>query len=1180
MDYQVKIKQIRESCIIKKINEDAIGYLVSQISQNFSTKDIIYIAKDDNEMALINEQIKFFNPQILEHFEILNFYAWDCLPYDRSSPKSIILGNRIKTLYQIANKKNSPKKIFLITSINAVLQKVLSPEIIKNHGLFLEIGSKISQTQIVDFLINKGYVRQDCANNVGDFALRGGIVDIVLQQAFDLVGYRIDFFGNEVENIKVFDPITQISINNVKTIEILPASEVILQTNTIDNFRKNYRQNFGSALDDQMYQAISSGRTYQGMEHWLPLFYDQQLENIFNYFDNSVIFFSDKIIDLAKEREELIGKYYQMRLDEKKLKEAVLYNPINPQQLFITFNSFQELLKKNITIEFKQFDFSDNSQRVIDLDIQKTPDFALAGRANKQDPIEIFKDYVLQFNSPNPDSKNFTPKKLGFACLSEGFKERIVKTFFDYNIACNIVENFHEIKIKSHKNNLLLNIFKLPTNHGFSTNDFVLIGEQALFGEKITRQKNRKNSALRIIEEGLSINKGELVVHRDHGIGRFEGLQTIISNTIKCEMIKIAYAGNDSLFVSVDDINLISRYGAENPLVQLDKLGGVNWLNRKAKVRKKIKMTAEELLKIASARQLKKSPIFIPDPHFYDEFKNRFGFIETNDQLNAIEDVENDLRKGIAMDRLICGDVGFGKTEVAMRASAIVANFAQVAIITPTTLLCRQHYKNFCQRFSETDIKIAQLSRLTSISENKITREKIANGEIQIIIGTHALIHKNIKFKNLALVIIDEEQHFGVKQKEFLKELRNEVHILALSATPIPRTLQMSLSQVKDLSLIATAPIDRLAVRNFVMPYDTTITREAIMREYNRSGKIFFVVPRVRDIEEIYPRLKVLLPEIKIAQAHGQMTPSQLDEIMNDFIDGKFDLLISTTIIESGIDISSANTMIIYKAEMFGLSQLYQLRGRVGRGKLRGYCYFMLDNRKKISDEAKKKLEVMQSLDALGVGFSIANHDMDIRGSGNLLSDEQSGHIRETGVELYQQMLIQTIENLKNNPDFNDHEIVEDFDDHVAIKLGISLLIPDDYIAELSLRMSFYKKISNIKSAQDEENLINEMNDRFGKIPKEIFNLLIVAKIKNTCKNLGVNNLEVVGDGIVIGFKNNSFNNPSALLEMVMKSNSKIKITKNQKLHFVIDKIQEEQIRIDKTQEILKKLLNLYEPKK
>jgi transcription-repair coupling factor (superfamily II helicase) len=516
-------------------------------------------------------------------------------------------------------------------------------------------------------------------------------------------------------------------------------------------------------------------------------------------------------------------------------------------------------------------------------------------------------------------------------------------------------------------------------------------------------------------------------------------------------MIKIAYAGNDSLFVSVDDINLISRYGAENPLVQLDKLGGVNWLNRRTKVRKKIKMTAEELLKIASARQLKKSPIFVPDLNFYDEFKNRFGFVETNDQLNAIEDVENDLRKGVPMDRLICGDVGFGKTEVAMRASAIVANFAQVAIITPTTLLCRQHYKNFCQRFSETSIKIAQLSRLTSINENKITREKIASGEVQIVIGTHALIHKNIKFKNLALVIIDEEQHFGVKQKEFLKELRNEVHILALSATPIPRTLQMSLSQVKDLSLIATPPIDRLAVRNFVMPYDSTIAREAIMREYNRSGKIFFVVPRVRDIEEIYPRLKVLLPEIKIAQAHGQMSPSQLDEIMNDFIDGKFDLLLSTTIIESGIDISSANTMIIYKAEMFGLSQLYQLRGRVGRGKLRGYCYFMLDNRKKISDEAKKKLEVMQSLDALGVGFSVANHDMDIRGSGNLLSDEQSGHIRDTGVELYQQMLVQTIENLKNNPDFKDNEIIENFDDSVTIKLGISLLIPDDYINELSL---------------------------------------------------------------------------------------------------------------------------------
>ncbi len=1161
MDYSVKLKQIRESSILKKIPRDAIGFLFSQIAGNFNNNDLIFIAKDDSEMSLINEQLQFFSPNINDEFTILNFPAWDCLPFDRISPKAIISSNRLKTLYRLST-RNSSQKFIIITSLNAVMQKVLPPKEIKNYGLFLKVGSKISLPEIVDFLIAKGYTRNESANNVCEFAVRGGIIDIVLQQAFDLIGYRLDFFGNELEQIKTFDPITQISSDVVKAIEILPASEVILQEKTIENFRKNYRNNFGNSLEDQMYQAISEARSYQGMEHWLPFFYDNELVTIFDYLQNSCSFFCDNILPQSLERHELISKYYQNRIDDKLLKESIIYNPIKPQLLYLNNIEFQQLLTKSINIEFKSFDFSDNSKRIIDLEIQPIPDFALAGRANKQDPIELFKEFVL----------NNSVKKVAFACLSEGFKDRVMKIFHDYGIACNLVDNFFAVKNKGHR----ANVFMLPTHFGFITSDLIFIGEQAIFGEKITRKKNNKSASLRILEEGLSIAKGELVVHRHHGIGRFEGLQTITTNNIKLEMIKIAYAGSDSLFVCVDDIGLITRYGAENPLVQLDKLGAPNWQNRRSKVSQRIKMTAQELLKIAGERKLKKAPIFIADSNFYDEFKNHFGFIETPDQLSAIEDVENDLRSGIPMDRLICGDVGFGKTEVAMRASAIVAGFAQIAIITPTTLLCRQHYKNFCQRFSQTAIKIVQLSRLNSQSTNKNIHEQITSGEAQIIIGTHALLQKKIKFANLGLVIIDEEQHFGVKQKEFLKQLRSETHVLALSATPIPRTLQMSLSQVKDLSLIATPPLDRLAVRNFVMPFDNTIVYEAVMREFNRGGKIFFVVPRVRDIEEIFNRLKNLLPEIKIAQAHGQMTPNQLESIMNDFVDGKFDLLISTTIIESGIDISTANTMIIYKAEMFGLAQLYQLRGRVGRGKLRGYCYFMINNRKNISNESKKKLEVMQNLDALGIGFTVATHDMDIRGSGNLLSDEQSGHIKDTGVELYQQMLTQAIEDLKNNTDFSSEQTTINPENNIYIKLGISLLIPEDYIAELSLRMSFYKKISNLKSNQDRENLINEMNDRFGKIPAEVFNLFAITQIKNSCQKVGIESLEVGNSSITIAFKNNNFKNPDALLDMVFKSKGLIKITNQQKLYFSFSNFDSSNERINKAQEIIEKLIKIY----
>lgn len=1146
MDYKIKLKNISKSCILSRIPNDAHGFIASEISKNFLDSDLVFIAKNDAEMDLLQKQVQFFLPD----FEILSFPAWDCSPYDRTSPKPLILANRIKTLYKLSTRADG-KKYFIVTSINSLLQKTISPKQIKDLGLYLQIGSKASIPQISELLVAKGYSRQSCANNVGEFAVRGGIVDIVMQQAADLIGYRIDFFGDEVESIKVFDPITQITQEAVKSLEILPASEVILSKKTIENFRQKYRTTFGAPNlplfrgseslrqhddggADQLYSAISESRSYMGMEHWLPFFYEEKLINFFDYLKNPIAFFSDEIFALSNSREELTREYFEARKDDKS------YNAIDPDLLYFSAADFRKDLAKNITIQFNKFDCEDKNQRIIDLEIKPIPDFALAGRTNQRDPLDLVKEFIGS-------------KKTMIACLSESFRERITKILPDYSLKIPTI--------------------LLPLHHGFYTYDFMLIGEQAIFGEKVVRKKTSKAASQRLIEEGLSIQVGELVVHRDHGIGRFEGIVTLTTVGIKTDMIKIAYGGNETLFVPVNDIDLITRYGADNPLIQLDRLGVAGWKNRREKVRKRIKVAAEELLKIAAARHLKKAEVFIPEQHFYEEFKNRFGFVETEDQMRAIDEVEEDLAKGSPMDRLICGDVGFGKTEVAMRAAAVVASnkeHHQIAIVAPTTLLARQHYKNFTKRFDGTGVKIGQLSRLVSTSEAKKTRDEIESGHVQIVIGTHALLQKNIKFKNLSLVIIDEEQHFGVAQKERLKELRNEVHVLTLSATPIPRSLQMSLTGVKDLSLISTPPLDRLAVRNFVMPYDSIITREAVMREYNRGGRVFFVVPRIRDIEEMEPRLKILLPEIKITHAHGQMTPTELDQIMNDFVDGKIDMLLSTTIIESGIDIAEANTMIIYKAEMFGLSQLYQLRGRVGRGKVRAYCYLMLDSRKKVKDETQKKLEVMQNLDSLGVGFTVASHDMDIRGSGNLLGDEQSGHVKETGVELYQQMLLETIEDLKslNTPHppqggglasaaLRKDSIAEDasslVDFSVQIKLGISLLIPEEYMPDLSLRMSFYKKIASIKNDDDASSLIDEMNDRFGKIPSEVLNLIEISKIKHLCRKLGIEKLETVSDGIVVGFRNNQFREPEKLLTMIFANKNKVKIHAGQKVLFVCD---------------------------
>ena len=1163
---KTKLKNIKESCSLIKTPIDAQPLIIKEVIKNFNNNDIIFIANDDADITRIEQQIRFFGHNNLE---IVIIPAWDCLPYDLTSPKPLIANQRIKSLYKLAI-RNDNKYFFIITSINSFMQKTLSIEEINDLGLYLEVGSKISIAQISQFLINKGYERQAVANDIGDFAVRGGIIDIVMQQAADLIGYRIDFFGEEVESIKIFDPLTQISQESVKNIEILPASEVILTPKTIESFKKNYRQICPNWLEDQLYNAISDNRSYIGMEHFLPFFYNNNLTSLIQYSKNPIIFNDSNISNLAKARKDLIDQAHKNRsFDDKHNKDNIL-QPIDSKLLYKSDIEVINEIKNSINIEFCQFEDA-NNLRKINLEIKATPDFALAGRANKKDPLELVKDFIL---AKINEQKNLKIK-IFITFLSQSFADRITKILPDYEIYCHNISNFEQLNF--FKNNKI-NSAILQTHFGFYCNEIMLIGEQAIFGEKKITSRNKSIiNAQRLMQEGLAINESELVVHRDHGIGKFDGIHTINTSNVKTDMIKIIYGGNDILFVPVDDINLISRYGSENPLIQLDRLGVSSWKNRKNKIKKKIKIAAEELLKIAAARKLKKSAIFYPNQNFYDEFCRNFLFIETQDQLQAIDDITRDLAKGMPMDRLICGDVGFGKTEVAMRAAAIIisnncSNIKnQIAIITPTTLLCKQHYKNFSQRFNLSNIKIVQLSRLIKNSQAKIIRSQIESGEAEIIIGTHSLLQNNIKFKNLALVIIDEEQHFGVAQKEKLKKLRNNVHLLNLSATPIPRTLQMSLTGVKDLSLIATPPLDRLSVRNFIMPYDDIIVKEAIMREYNRGGKIFFVVPRVKDLIEIKPKLQKLLPDLKIASAHGQMSINELDDIMNQFSESDTDILLSTTIIESGIDISIANTMIIFKAEMFGLSQLYQLRGRVGRSKLRGYCYFMIDKNKKIKASAKKKLEVMQNLDSLGAGFNIASHDMDIRGSGNLLGDKQSGHIKETGVELYQQMLLETIEKIKNSPEIvkNQEIIASNIDYSIQIKLSISLLIPKNYIEDLSLRMTFYKKIALIKNDDDQEALCNEMNDRFGKIPQEVSNLIEIAKIKHQCYQINVTSITTCQNAILIAFKDNKFKNPDKLLKLVFSSNNKIKINPDQKLVFYCQLIND-QAKINKVYEILK----------
>jgi transcription-repair coupling factor (superfamily II helicase) len=805
---------------------------------------------DDDKIEKLTKQIRFFYPKIDDSYQVLYFYGADLQQsrYDletrkTSLPKRIISSSRIKTLYKLANKNpNTSLPSLVITSAIAVAQKIIPKEIVKFCGFFAKTGDRNSIDQIARALVFNGYKRNATANDVGEFAIRGSIVDIVVSRAGDVIGYRIDFTFNKIESIKEFDVLTQVSQDFVKEVEILPVSEVILNEETCENFRNNYRKTFGvSKLEnDQLYSAVSTGRSFPSMERFLPFFYSQELVSIFDYFKtcSKILLFNN---DLCYKYEKLI------KIIKDEHKTSTYNNRLDPSETYFQDSFLSDVIAKSESVVFRS-----------NPEFSAIPDFANIAKTKQKDVVEIVDEFIKNESASSQ-------KKVIIFCFDEISKERIEKLF-------------------AHKYQAVV----VPADNGFSSKDVILISEAEIFGEKIIRKKTTNNSAItRILEEGLAIKAGELVVHRDHGIGKFDGVHTIshqsasASVNIKCDMLKIQYAGNDALFVSVSDIDLITRYGIDNGLVELDRLGSQAWKNRKEKARNKIKISAGELLQIAAKRALTKAPSFIPDEYFYNEFKAGFGFTETDDQARAIADVESDLAKGTLMDRLICGDVGFGKTEVAIRASFVVVSAAsdkiksQVAIVVPTTLLCRQHFQNFSKRFSGTKIKIEQLSRFVTPSKASKIKKEIEGGEIDIIIGTHSLLQKNIKFKNLSLVIIDEEQHFGVAQKERLKELKNDIHILTLSATPIPRTLQMSLTGIKDLSLIATPPQDRLSVRNFVMNYDETIIREAIMREYNRSGKVFFVVPRISDISGIEADLKKMLPEINIKHADGKMPPNQ-----------------------------------------------------------------------------------------------------------------------------------------------------------------------------------------------------------------------------------------------------------------------------------------------------------------
>ena len=1128
-----------------EIPEGSEPLLINEISENLNN-NILIIARDLKRYQQLKDGLEFFLNK-----DVLFYPQWDCVPYDRISPNKLITSKRLETLSRLSNEKNKSK--IILTTIQASCQRTLSLDEVKNKFISLKPGEVIDINNLVNFFVSNGYEKTPTVREHGEFSVRGGIIDFYSPLNKPI---RLDLFGNTIDSIKSFDLISQRSLELLKEIFVYPASEIILNDKTIENFRINFNKKFGSQKEKvKIYDSISEGISYPGMEHWLPFFYNKT-GSIFDYIDKPIILLDHLYDSSLDDFLETVNDHFQSRkdYDDNKLSKVEnKYFSIEPSNLYQNKEEYNKNLRSRNCIRISPFKKPD----AINLNGKASTKYSnIKSNRNDSSSYENLKSDILDFTKKN--------KKIIIACSSLGSSERVAKILINNGILNNFknLESFKNIDQKS----IYLTVLNL--NSGFHFDDYIFISEQDIFGEKFYRPRIIRK-AENFIREISSVMPGDAVVHVDHGIGRFENLSTLEINNAKHECLLIKYANDDKLYLPVENIEVLSRYGSDISDEMLDKLGGISWTTRKENLKKKIKFLAEELISVAAKRKLSKAEMFNVPEDFYEEFCSRFSFEETNDQLNAINDVLNDFEKGLPMDRLICGDVGFGKTEIALRASFLAAmSGKQVSILAPTTLLARQHYETFKDRFKGFPINVFELSRLTPKKDSVI--KSINSGSCDIVIGTHSLLGEKINFSDLGLLIIDEEQHFGVKHKEKIKKLRDNVHVLTLTATPIPRTLQLAMTGVRDLSIIASPPIDRRAIETYVFPNDPLVVKEALLRERHRGGQSFYVVPRISDIEDIEEYFKEFIPEINYITVHGQMPSKQIEDRINDFYMGSYDVLISTTIIESGLDIPNANTLIIHRSDMFGLSQLYQIRGRVGRSKVKAYAYLTYKEHKKLGKKALKRLEVLQSLDSLGAGFNLASYDLEIRGSGNLLGEEQSGQIKEVGIELYQNMLEETIDELKNTTQKNKNNQWSP-----KISLPLSILIPEDYISDLTIRMEIYKRLSSIILEEEIDEIAAELIDRFGSLPQEVETLIDTIGLKNLCKKTNIEKIDCGNNGFLISFKNNTFSNPVELIKYINNKKDYISIRSDQRL-FVKFKEQKENL-IDYIKSIVNDFLKMIE---
>ncbi|QJU59593.1 transcription-repair coupling factor [Sphingomonas sp. AP4-R1] len=1086
----------------------------------------VFIAPDETGMRAVADAARYFAPEV----ETIGFPAWDCLPYDRASPSLRATSERLAGLHALQRKADGPQ--LLVTTANAITQRTLTAFRIRQLAATLAPGERIDRDALAELLQANGYVRTDTVHEAGEYAVRGGLVDLF--PSGESLALRLDFFGDEIESLRQFSPDDQRTTAKIDGFTLLPASEALLDADSIKRFRTRYREKFGAnATGDPLYQAVSEGRRLAGMEHWLPLF-EERLATLLDHLSPDDLIIRDAGADGAAEaRFEAVQDYHQNRVRALK-GDPGSYRPLAPSDLYLMQREWTDAVKDRPIHLVTPFHEPD-SDRVIDLGVDPARDFA-PERAQNANVYDAVVEHLGKMA--------LTKRKVVLASYSVGARERLKGLLEEHGLtAAMYAEDWQDALGRAFTPGTTA-LAVLPLDHGFTTPDVALLTEQDMLGARLVRRQKRRKSADAFLAELATLSPGDLVVHADHGIGRYEGLTQIPVSKVPHDCVALSYAGGDKLYVPVENLEVLSRYGAEEGGT-LDKLGGEAWQRRKAKMKERIREIAGELIATAALRALRSADAAVPDAA-YNAFVDRFPYQETDDQDRAIGDTLDDLGAGKPMDRLVCGDVGFGKTEVALRAAFVAAMAGmQVAVVCPTTLLARQHFTNFEERFRGFPMQIGRLSRLVGTAEAKRTKEGLADGTIDIVIGTHALLAKGIEFKRLGLVIVDEEQRFGVTHKERLKALKTDVHQLTLTATPIPRTLQMAMSGLRELSVIQTPPVDRLAVRTYVAPWDPVVIREALLREHYRGGQSFFIAPRVADLPDIEEFLRKEVPEVRYVTAHGQMAAGEVEERMSAFYDKKFEVLVSTTIIESGLDIPSANTMIVHRADRFGLAQLYQIRGRVGRSKTRAYAYLTTPPNRQITETAEKRLHILSNLDTLGAGFQLASHDLDIRGAGNLLGDEQSGHIKEVGFELYQSMLEEAIVDAKAG---GLAEAARSREFSPQISVDAPIMIPDEYVPDLDLRMGLYRRLNEIEDKQGIEAFAAEMIDRFGPLPEATKNLLIVIETKLNCRKACIAKLDVGPKGALVTFFEDQFPDLEGLIAYVQRLKGTAKLRPDSKL--------------------------------